>query len=120
MGAGHVIAYRATNPGLVYDLGARDYAAYICGLLGEDALKVIPGDPDPSSTCSETRSIAQALLNYPTVTLPLKNTPVTVPRTLTNIGQAETYTARCMVRPGWTSRCPPDTLEFSQLGEKKT
>jgi subtilisin family serine protease len=118
MGAGHVNASRATDPGLVYDLTASDYAAYICGLLGDEALKTITGDPN--STCSATGSIPQALLNYPTVTLPLKNTPMTVPRTLTNVGPPETYTATVQ-GPSWMDiRVSPDTLEFSQPGEKKT
>ncbi|KAM0894601.1 hypothetical protein ACQ4PT_024360 [Festuca glaucescens] len=38
MGAGHVNPSNAMDPGLVYNISAKDYAAYICGQQGEDAL----------------------------------------------------------------------------------
>ncbi|TVT98870.1 hypothetical protein EJB05_55808, partial [Eragrostis curvula] len=118
MGAGHVNASKATDPGLVYDIGARDYASYICGLLGENALKTITRDQ--SSTCSEVGIIPEAWLNYPTIMVPLKQTPVTVPRTLTNVGPAETYTASVHGASGMDIRVSPDTLVFSNPGDKKT
>ncbi|RLN30520.1 hypothetical protein C2845_PM05G23360 [Panicum miliaceum] len=43
VGAGHVVPAKAVDPGLVYDIGVRDYAGYICKLLGEAALKAIAG-----------------------------------------------------------------------------
>ncbi|RLN28677.1 hypothetical protein C2845_PM05G28750 [Panicum miliaceum] len=120
MGTGHVNASRATDPGLVYDLGARDYASYISGLLGEKALKNIMRDP--SSTCSEVGSIPEAWLNYPTimVTLKDKDMPVTVPRTVTNVGPAETCTATVEGASWMDIRVSPDTLMFSKPGEKTT
>ncbi|WVZ54254.1 hypothetical protein U9M48_005079 [Paspalum notatum var. saurae] len=65
MGASHFNASRATDLGLVYDVDARDdYASYICGLLGEKALKSIT--LDPRSTCSKVGSILEvvAQLSY--------------------------------------------------------
>ncbi|CAL5013991.1 unnamed protein product [Urochloa decumbens] len=112
MGAGHVNATRAADPGLVYD----NYGAYVCGLLGEDALKTVTANP--SSSCSETGSISQELLNYPTIMVPLRDTPVTVPRTLTNVGPAETYTATVQGPSSMDITVYPDTLVFSEPGEK--
>ncbi|XP_072147208.1 subtilisin-like protease 4 [Setaria viridis] len=67
----------------------------------------------------ELGSIPEAWLNYPTIMVPLKNTPVTVPRILTNVGPAETYTAT-VHGPSWMDiRVSPDTLVFSEPGEKK-
>lgn len=101
----------------MYDLDARDYASYICGLLGEKALKTITG---PSSTCSEVGSIPESWLNYPTITVPLKDTPVTVPRTLTNVGPAKTYGANVQGPSSMDIWVSPDYLVFSEPGEKKT
>jgi hypothetical protein len=118
MGAGHVNASRATDPGLVYDLGARDYASYICGLLGENALKNITRDT--TSTCSDVGSIPQAWLNLPTIMVPLNNTPLWVPRTVTNVGPPETYQAT-VTGPSWIDiHVSPPTLVFSKTGEKKS
>jgi hypothetical protein len=110
MGAGQVNPSNAMDPGLVYDISAKDYVAYICGQQGENILKTITNNP--SSTCAAVGSISEALLNLPTIVVPLKDTWVTVSRTLTNVGPAETYQAVKLTKEssGWKQ-----TLGFFKL-----
>jgi len=119
-GAGHVNPARAADPGLVYDLGAADYAGYICALLGEAALAVIARDS--SLSCAKLPKTPEAELNYPTIKVPLQPAaPFTVKRTVTNVGPAaSTYTAKVEAPKSLTVRVSPGTLVFTKAGEKKT
>ncbi|KQK14566.1 hypothetical protein BRADI_1g17320v3 [Brachypodium distachyon] len=118
-GVGHVNAARAAEPGLVYDLGVADYAGYICALLGDKALSVIVRNW--SMTRKNLPKVSEAQLNYPSITVPLKPTPFTVHRTVTNVGPAKsTYTAMVESPSSLTVRVSLKTLAFSKLGEKKT
>ncbi|TVU37176.1 hypothetical protein EJB05_10477, partial [Eragrostis curvula] len=119
-GAGHVNPVKATDPGLVYDLSAADYAGYICALLGDAALAVIARN-DTSLSCAKLPKTTEAELNYPTITVPLRPAPVTVRRTVTNVGPAaSTYTAKVDAPKTMTVRVSPETLVFGKAGEKKT
>ena len=119
-GAGHVNPARAADPGLVYDLGAADYASYICALLGEAALAVIARDSS-SLSCAKLPKTPEAELNYPAITVPLQPAPFTVRRTVTNVGPAAvTYTAEVLAPKSLTVRVSPGTLVFTKAGEKKT
>ncbi|KAM0890132.1 hypothetical protein ACQ4PT_027260 [Festuca glaucescens] len=118
-GAGHVNPPRANDPGLVFDLGVADYAGYICALLGGHALSVIVRNS--TMTCKNVPKVSEAQLNYPTITVPMKLTPFTVSRTVTNVGPAEsTYTAKVDAPRSLTVSVSPETLAFSKVGEKKT
>ncbi|KAL6657331.1 hypothetical protein ACP70R_005111 [Stipagrostis hirtigluma subsp. patula] len=118
-GAGHVNPARAADPGLVYDLGAADYASYVCALMGEAALAVIARDAGLS--CAALPRTPEAELNYPTIKVPLRPAPFTVSRTVTNVGPAaSTYTAKVDAPPSLTVRVSPGTLVFTRAGEKKT
>ncbi|XP_062189923.1 subtilisin-like protease [Phragmites australis] len=118
-GAGHVNPARATDPGLVYDLGATDYASYICALMGEAALAVIVRNS--SLSCAKLPKTAEAQLNYPTIKVPLQPTPFTVSRTVTNVGPAaSTYTVKVDAPTSLTVLVSPGTLVFAKAREKKT
>ncbi|XP_040379897.1 subtilisin-like protease [Oryza brachyantha] len=120
VGAGHVDPAKAIDPGLVYDLAARDYAAYICALLGESSLRTITGDS--AATCAEAGSVAEAQLNYPAILVPLRpGLAFTVNRTVTNVGPARSrYTAR-VDAPGCTTvKVEPAELVFKEAMERKT
>jgi len=118
-GAGHVNPARAADPGLVYDLGAADYAGYICALLGEAALAVIARDS--SLSCAKLPKTPEAELNYPAITVPLQPAPFTVRRTVTSVGPAAvTYMAEVLAPKSLTVRVSPGTLVFTKAGEKKT
>jgi subtilisin family serine protease len=119
VGAGHVIPTRAVDPGLVYDLGVRDYAGYICKLLGEAALKTIAGNA--SFTCTEIEPIGAAELNYPAILVPLRAEPFAVNRTVTNVGPAKSnYTAKIEAPKGVSIKVEPAELEFKEVKERKT
>lgn len=118
-GAGHVNPTRATDPGLVYDLGDAEYASYICALLGDAALAVVARNS--SLSCAELPKTPEAELNYPTIKVPLQEAPFTVNRTVTNVGPAaSTYTAKVDAPMSLAVRVSPGTLVFTKAGEKKT
>ncbi|KAL6620131.1 hypothetical protein ACP70R_035270 [Stipagrostis hirtigluma subsp. patula] len=119
VGAGHVVPAKAVDPGLVYDLGVRDYAGYICALLGEAGLRTIA--VNSSLTCTEVAPIAEAQLNYPVILVPLRAEPFTVSRTATNVGPAKSsYAAKIQAPKGLTIKVQPSKLEFTKVGERKT
>ncbi|CAL5004703.1 unnamed protein product [Urochloa decumbens] len=128
MGAGHANPTRAVDPGLVYDLSVTDYAGYFCDLFGEedqayaeDTLTDVVRDLN--LTCSTLPKIPEAQLNYPTIMVPMVDSGLfTVQRTLTNVGPgAETYTAKFYIPDDdINSEVSPDTLHFSQTGERLT
>jgi subtilisin family serine protease len=118
-GAGHVNATRAADPGLVYDLGAADYAGYICCLLGDNGLATIVRNS--SLTCAMLPKVKDVQLNYPTITVPMTSMPFTVNRTVTNVGPAtSSYMAKVDAPKQLVVRVFPETLTFSKAGEKKT
>ncbi|EER91799.1 subtilisin-like protease SBT1.7 [Sorghum bicolor] len=120
-GAGHVNPTRAADPGLVYDIGVPEYAAYLCALLGDRGQATVVRNA--SLSCSKLPRTPEAQLNYPTITVPLQTTPFTVNRTVTNVGPAaSTYTAKVDVPAGSSLKVQvsPATLVFSEAGEKKT
>ncbi|XP_066363898.1 subtilisin-like protease [Miscanthus floridulus] len=119
VGAGHVVPAKAVDPGLVYDLGVRDYAGYICRLLGEAALKTIAGNT--TLTCTEVEPITGAQLNYPAILVPLRADAFAVNRTVTNVGPAKSnYTAKIEAPKGLTVKVEPAELEFTKVNERKT
>lgn len=119
IGAGHVNPTRAADPGLVYDLGVPEYAAYLCALLGDRAQATIVRNG--SLSCAKLPKTPEAQLNYPTITVPLQPTPFTVNRTVTNVRPPEsTYTVKVDVPGTLKVHVSPATLVFSKAGEKKT
>uniref|UniRef100_J3ME65 Subtilisin-like protease n=1 Tax=Oryza brachyantha TaxID=4533 RepID=J3ME65_ORYBR len=118
-GAGHVNPTKAADPGLVYDLGVAYYAGYICTLLGDHGLALIVRNS--SLTCAKLPRIVEAQLNYPTIMVPLQQAPFMVNRTVTNVGPpASTYTLKLEIPESVTVHVSPETLVFSEAGEKKT
>ncbi|KAL6845030.1 hypothetical protein ACP4OV_025203 [Aristida adscensionis] len=118
LGAGHAVPAKAIDPGLVYDLGERDYAGYICSLLGEAALRAIA--VNTSLTCKELAPVAEAQLNYPAILVPLRAEPFTASRTVTNVGPARSkYTAKVNEPEGMAIKVEPSELKFTEVGERK-
>lgn len=100
MGAGHMNVSRAMDPGLVYEINERQYAAHVCSTLGEAALRAV--SRNDSWRCSDLPTTHPSNLNYPSITVPLLPIPFTVVRTLMNVappGTPETYTARVVMPP---------------------
>uniref|UniRef100_A0A0D9WFR5 Subtilisin-like protease n=1 Tax=Leersia perrieri TaxID=77586 RepID=A0A0D9WFR5_9ORYZ len=121
VGAGQVDPAKAIDPGLVYDLAAADYAAYICGLLGEVSLRTITGDS--GATCSAAGSVAEAELNYPAIIVPFRAgmAAFVVNRTVTNVGPARSrYAVRVDAPGGTVVEVEPAELVFEEAMERKT
>jgi subtilisin family serine protease len=98
-GAGNLQPNKAADPGLVYDLGAADYARYLC----------YNGN---FSQCG-AGSAASYNLNLPSIALSNVAVSQTVTRTVTNVGSATaTYSASATL-PGYTVAVTPATLTLA-------
>lgn len=124
VGAGHVDPLRALDPGLVYDVGARDHVLFLCsqGYTEEQIRQlVLPADSSLDTTCPGGGGGAThaADLNYPAIVLPDLSAPVTVKRTVTNVGGppsrgAVRYHLAAVVSPqGARAEVWPRELAFS-------
>ncbi|XP_073002511.1 subtilisin-like protease [Typha latifolia] len=121
MGSGHVNPLAANDPGLVYDLHHYDYIHYLCGLGYTDSQ--VSAVAQGTVSCSKVHAIKPEQLNYPSVSVYLSSTStqVTVNRTVTNVGDADTeYTVDFDEPDGTHVYVDPPTLKFSQVDEKKT
>lgn len=115
-GAGHVNPNRAMDPGLVYDLNNEDYLSFICSLgYNENQIMLFT---EGSYKCPETISLIN--LNYPSISVPCLKGSVTVTRTLKNVGNPGTYTARVVPPPGVSAKIEPETIRFERVGEEKS
>ncbi|KAJ0967067.1 hypothetical protein J5N97_023984 [Dioscorea zingiberensis] len=119
MGAGHVNPSKAFDPGLIYDIVADEYIAYLCGLGYTDPqVGTIAGK---KINCSVIEKIAEKDLNYPSISVTLGSKPVTVTRTVINVGDAESvYTLKVDNLVGVSIQVKPTMLEFSEVNEKKS
>ncbi|EER92040.1 hypothetical protein BDA96_01G343300 [Sorghum bicolor] len=119
MGAGYVNPALAFDPGLVYDLHADDYIPYLCGLgLGDDGVTEIAHRP---ITCGGVKAITEAELNYPSLVVNLLSQPITVNRTVTNVGKASSvYTAVVDMPKDVSVTVQPPMLRFTELKEKQS
>ena len=89
----------ASDPGLVYDLGAKDYKRYQCGA-------------GFSGECTEG-SIAGYNLNLPSITVNNALGTVEVTRTVTNVGASEATYNGSVSLPGFTTSVSPATLTLA-------
>jgi subtilisin family serine protease len=89
VGAGHVNANRAIDPGLVYDSDFRDYAAYLCGLREP---------PFPESECAAYAAAGfpstPQNVNVPSIGVAALITGDSVTRRVTNVGPPAAFAAQ--------------------------
>ncbi|CAL5058929.1 unnamed protein product [Urochloa decumbens] len=107
-GGGHINPDKAADPGLVYDIDARDYAKLFNCTLG------------PDDDC-ETYTGQLYQLNLPSIAVPnLKDSAVTVRRTVTNVGEADvTYRAVVEAPAGVDMSVEPSVIRYNGGGSKK-
>ncbi|XP_045798481.1 subtilisin-like protease Glyma18g48580 [Trifolium pratense] len=116
-GSGHVQPDLAIDPGLVYDLGIKDYLNFLCA-YGYNQQLISALNFNGTFVCSGSHSIED--FNYPSITLPnLGLNVVNVTRTVTNVGSPGTYVAKAQL-PGYKIVVVPNSLTFKKIGEKKT
>ena len=104
-GAGHVNPNRAVDPGLVYDAGKADYTAYQCKMNR------------PLATAADCLSYGMLddtfNLNLPSITVGNYLSPMTVRRTVTNVGAGTaSYSASAAV-PGFAVAVTPPALTLA-------
>ncbi|XP_047093725.1 subtilisin-like protease 4 [Lolium rigidum] len=119
MGAGYVNPELAVDPGLVYDLHADDYLPYLCGLgIGDDGVTEIAHRP---VACASLKATTEADLNYPSLVVNLLAQPITVNRTVTNVGKPGSIYTAVVDMPGDVSvTVQPPMLRFTELNEKQS
>ncbi|KAF7051203.1 hypothetical protein CFC21_059469 [Triticum aestivum] len=119
MGAGYVNPSRAVDPGLVYDLSPNDYIPYLCGLgYGDDGVKEIV---HRRVDCAKLKPITEAELNYPSLVVKLLSQPITVRRTVKNVGKANSvYTAVVDMPKEVSVTVRPPMLRFSKVNERQS
>ncbi|HEX6997508.1 MAG TPA: S8 family serine peptidase [Gammaproteobacteria bacterium] len=114
MGAGHVDPNRAVDPGLTYDNGLLDHAAYLCGLERSpfrvedcDAVLAAGYPADPTQ------------LNLPSIAVAELVTGDVVTRVVTNRAGPATFTASVSAPPGIEVIVDPPSLALGagQTGE---
>lgn len=114
-GAGHIRPNPATDPGLVYDTGLLDYAAFLCGAGALDVAACTTPPPvgfgvqpnDPSD------------LNLPSIGIDGLTGVQTVTREVTNAGSAGTYSVTGESPPGIDVAVSPSSLTLG-AGETGT
>ncbi|GAB4844412.1 hypothetical protein Ancab_037776 [Ancistrocladus abbreviatus] len=121
-GSGHVDPERASDPGLVYDVAAREYLNYLCGLnYTTQQLALLSRS---NFTCSKGTDHQPSDLNYPSfaVIFPAKSrkTTFTYKRIVTNVGSARSsYKVRVSAPKGVSLIVTPQVLKFKSLGQKQ-
>ncbi|KAI3866198.1 hypothetical protein MKX03_014924 [Papaver bracteatum] len=114
-GAGHIRPSRAVDPGLVYDLTVHDYLDFLCSTgANENQVSNFAND---GYKCKKIRLVN---FNYPAITIRKLSRPVTVTRTVKNVGSPGTYTVKAIAPLGVTMSVKPKRLKFENIGEEKT
>ncbi|TKY67617.1 Subtilisin protease SBT3.5 [Spatholobus suberectus] len=115
-GGGHVDPNKVTDPGLVYDLKNSDYFHFLCSMgYNDTAISLLTGFP---SKCHKSPKFLLNM-NLPSIIIPELKQPLTVTRTVTNVGPIKSiYTARVVAPIGISVAVEPPTLTFSSKGKK--
>ncbi|KAJ3695309.1 hypothetical protein LUZ60_000686 [Juncus effusus] len=122
LGAGHVDAEKALDPGLIYDIKPEDYIQYLCGLGYNDSAISQIIFPAPSIKCAKVKAISQEQLNYPSISVYHQvNGTTVIYRTVTNVGEAKsTYKSIVNVPKGIIVNVRPPILHFNKVNEMKS
>ncbi|CAA6675302.1 unnamed protein product [Spirodela intermedia] len=100
-GSGHINPEKAADPGLIYDINPKDFNEFKCSL--------------GSLLVCETPQLPVYDLNLPSISIPDLKTKVTVSRTVTNVGPADsTYVAIVEPPPGVQMEVRPSKLVFDE------
>jgi hypothetical protein len=120
MGAGHVNPNRALDPGLVYDVGVKDYVNLLCALKYSQR-NITTITRSSSNDCSKP----SLDLNYPSFIAffnggnSSSSTVQEFHRTVTNVGEGQTiYVASISPIKGFHVSVIPNKLVFHEKNEK--
>ncbi|CAA7062253.1 unnamed protein product [Microthlaspi erraticum] len=115
-GGGLVNPEKASNPGLVYDLGLEDYVLYMCSQgYTESSISQLVGK---GTVCSNPRPSVLDF-NLPSITIPNLKEEVTLTRILTNVGPVNSV-YKVVVEPpfGVQVTVAPETLVFNSTTKR--
>ncbi|RVX01072.1 Subtilisin-like protease SBT1.1 [Vitis vinifera] len=120
-GSGHVDPEKASNPGLIYDIGYEDYLYYLCSLKYSSSEMATLSRGNFS--CPTDTDLQTGDLNYPSFAVLFDgdshNNSATYKRTVTNIGYpTTTYVAQAHEPEGVSVIVEPKVLKFDQKGQK--
>ncbi|KAB2608971.1 subtilisin-like protease SBT5.4 [Pyrus ussuriensis x Pyrus communis] len=115
-GGGLVNPNKAAHPGLIYDMGTNDYINHLCA-FGYDTSTVTLLVEHATSCPVPKPSILD--MNLPSITIPNLRNPITLTRTVTNVGPvSSTYKAQIEPPPGINVVVRPETLVFNSTVKK--
>ena len=115
-GGGVVNSEKAANPGLVYDMGVKDYIHYLCSVGYPDSS--ITGLLSKKTVCANPKT-SVIDLNLPSITIPNLAKEVTITRTVTNVGPVGSVYKPVIEAPmGVNVTVTPSTLVFNAKTRK--
>ncbi|CAO1944765.1 unnamed protein product [Urochloa humidicola] len=107
-GGGHINPNRAADPGLIYDIDPNDYKYFFGCTIKK------------SVSCNAT-SVPGYLLNLPSISVPDLRYPVTVSRTVTNVGEVDAVYHVAFESPaGVKMEVEPSVLVFNAANKVHT
>ncbi|XVF79952.1 hypothetical protein PTKIN_Ptkin15bG0031500 [Pterospermum kingtungense] len=120
LGSGHVDPVKASDPGLIYDITADNYAEYLCSLKYKDSQISLFVE---GFQCPIKVTMQPGDLNYPSFAVNFKvkaqNVSVSYIRTVANVGiPRSSYKVSVEEPKGVSMIVKPKTLSFKKLGEK--
>lgn len=108
-GGGNINPNRAADPGLIYDIDPNDYKEFFRCTINR-----------ASATCNET-SAPGYHMNLPSISVSDLRHPVTVSRTVTNVGEVDVvYHAAIESPPGVKLDVEPSVLVFNATNKVQT
>ncbi|XP_031259081.1 subtilisin-like protease SBT3.5 [Pistacia vera] len=110
-GGGLVNPSKASEPGLIYDMGTADYIHYLCAVgYNESSISQLVGQ---ATMCPSTKpSILD--VNLPSITIPNLKESVTLIRSVTNVGPPHSIYKSLIEHPfGIAVAVKPDILVFN-------
>ncbi|CAL4947038.1 unnamed protein product [Urochloa decumbens] len=108
-GGGHINPNRAADPGLIYDIDPNDYNHFFGCTITK------------SSASCNTTSARGYLLNLPSISVPDLRYPISVSRTVTNVGEVDAvYRAAIESPAGVKIEVEPFVLVFSAANKIQT
>ncbi|CAK8576636.1 unnamed protein product [Lathyrus sativus] len=115
-GGGHVNPDKMADPGLVFDLGKTDYLNFLCSMgYNNTAITLLTDSP---TKCIKSRKFLLNM-NLPSITIPELKQPLTVTRTVTNVGPIKsTYIVRVAAPVGISVTVEPTVLTFNEKRKK--
>ncbi|XP_018468529.2 subtilisin-like protease SBT3.13 [Raphanus sativus] len=111
-GGGLVNPESAADPGLVYDMGIKDYISYMCSAgYNDTSISRVLGK---KTNCPSSPGASSILdINLPSITIPNLDREVTLTRSLTNVGPKNSVYKAVVESPlGITLTVSPTTLVF--------